>query len=110
MSSEHTNEDVLKTIDFIFNNYEVNKFIPNDFTSTLCLLINNLYLRNDALNDSKTPKGEEVFSCYMIYNNIWSAYEAKMAKNQFGTVFPLLSHRLQQVRAAVSGPRGHVDL
>lgn len=118
MSSEHTNEDVLKTIDFIFNNYEVNKFIPNDFTSTLCLLINNLYLRNDALNDSKTPKGEEVFSCYIsvinycyvIYNNIWSAYEAKMAKNQFGTVFPLISHRLQQVRAAVSGPRGHVDL
>lgn len=99
MSSERTNEDVLKTIDFIFNNYEVNKFVPNDFTSTLCLLINNLYLRNDALNESKASKGEEVFSCYIsvinycyvIYNNIWTSYEAKIAKNQFGIVYSSLS-------------------
>ena len=47
ISGDHRNVDILQTIDFIFNNQEINKFIPNDFTSTLCLLINNLYLRNE---------------------------------------------------------------
>ena len=109
---------ILQTIDFLFNNYEINRSIPSDFTSTLCLLINNLYLLNDSLTESGNPnnpnnpnnpsnarkmsnggdnsssiKGvDEVFNCYLaiinycyiIYNNIWAAYEAKMEQNQFG--------------------------
>lgn len=47
ISGDHKNVEILQTIDFIFNNQEINKFIPNDFTSTLCLLINNIYLHNE---------------------------------------------------------------
>lgn len=42
------NREIMKTIDYLFNSYEINKFIPNDFTSTLCLLINNIYLINQS--------------------------------------------------------------
>ena len=83
-------------MDLLFNNYEINRSIPSDFTSTLCLLINNLYLRNDGLTETITAKEpEEVFNCYLsiinycyiIYNNIWNAYEAKVEQNQFGMSF-----------------------
>ena len=42
------NCEILKTIDYLFNSSEINTFIPNDFTSTLCLLINNIYLINET--------------------------------------------------------------
>ena len=113
LDSRGVDPSILQTIDFLFNNYEINRSIPSDFTSTLCLIINNLYLLNDSLTEggsfdnSKNPgnmnsskqssnggtKGvDEVFNCYLaiinycyiIYNNIWTAYEAKMEKNQFG--------------------------
>ena len=91
MCSENNNGDILKTVDFVFNNFEINRYIPNDFTSTLCLLISNLYLHN---NESTTDQicNEDIFNCYIsvinysyvIYNNIWSSYERRVAKNQFG--------------------------
>ena len=123
LDSHGVDPSILQTIDFLFNNYEINRSIPSDFTSTLCLIINNLYLLNDSLTESdkfgntKKPdnmnnsrklsnsgagssgsssggvKGvDEVFNCYLaiinycyiIYNNIWTAYEAKMERHQFG--------------------------
>lgn len=116
LDSHGINPSILQTIDYLFNNYEINRSIPSDFTSTLCLIINNLYLLNDSLTengnnripmnsgnvnksrkmsngDDGSAKGvDEVFNCYLaiinycyiIYNNIWTAYEAKMEQNQFG--------------------------
>lgn len=45
---DRKNREIMKTIDYLFNSYEINKYIPNDFTSTLCLLINNIYLINQS--------------------------------------------------------------
>ena len=51
MCGDRKNKEILKTIDFIFNNHAINRYIPNDFTSTLCLLINNIYLHNAEIGE-----------------------------------------------------------
>ena len=62
-----------------------------NFTATLCLVINSLYLE-----EAKEPKEEKeekkVFEaylsivnyCYVLSNNLWTDYEKRMGRNDFG--------------------------
>lgn len=126
------NREILKTIDYLFNSYEINRYIPNDFTSTLCLLINNIYLVNETQVDTTVVShqrrswfsvrwldiGDEVFDCYIavinycyvIYNNIWSSYEKKMEKNEFGNNLLSILYRLQSIWVAVISACCNIDL
>lgn len=62
IAGDYKNVEILQTIDFIFNNQAINKFIPNDFTSTLCLLINNIYLHNEETRASGQQGSDRIDS------------------------------------------------
>ena len=88
MSREGVSDDVLKAIDVLFNNTNINASIPLSFTATLCLLINSLYLVGN-----ETPGGEQgvyeaylsiMNDCYVLFNNVWSGFEARIEQNDFG--------------------------
>ena len=91
LNAAEVSEDALRTIDTLFNNNKINQFIPMNFTATLCLVINSLYLE-----EAKEPKEEKeekkVFEaylsivnyCYVLSNNLWPDYEKRMGRNDFG--------------------------
>lgn len=91
LNADEVSEATMRTIDTLFNNNKINRFIPMNFTATLCLVINSLYLE-----EAKEAKEEEkVFEaylsiinyCYVLYNNLWTDYERRMEKNDFGTLW-----------------------
>ena len=65
------NGEILKTIDYLFNSSEINPFIPNDFTSTLCLLINNIYLINETQETTSTVTKNRDLLKNEIMNRNW---------------------------------------
>jgi len=60
LHGDKKNSAIIKTVDYLFNSYEINKFIPNDFTSTLCLLINNIYLFNTTQDLSSSSQSSKL--------------------------------------------------
>lgn len=68
LNAAEVSEDALRTIDTLFNNNKINQFIPMNFTATLCLVINSLYLE-----EAKEPKEEKeekkVFEAYLSIVN-----------------------------------------
>ena len=91
MCGEPRNAALLHSIDFVFNNYEVNRFIPTDFTSTLCLLLTNIFLQTQQAPGAPRDGAFDCFIsvinyCYVIYNNVWSGYEKQMRNGEFGPI------------------------
>lgn len=88
LKANEVSEDVMRTIDILFNNNKINRFIPLSFASTLCLVINALYLKEAAKAAEELSLFEWYVSiinyCYVLYNNLWAEYEQQMEKNDFG--------------------------
>lgn len=70
LHGDKKNREILKTVDYLFNSYAINRFIPNDFTSTLCLLINNIYLLNETQGETVISKTRRLFE-FEFKNRDW---------------------------------------
>lgn len=91
LNAAEVSEDALRTIDTLFSNNKINQFIPMNFTATLCLVINSLYLE-EAKEPKEAKEEKKVFEaylsiindCYVLSNNLWTDYEKRMGRDDFG--------------------------